>query len=798
MNLRNKIALGVISAAAIPLLVLVSSSVVQFTQIKLQDSIYSLGLVLESEAVQLSSFFAVRKAEVAALSEASEVKSMDFVSMQGLLQNELARLNPVYEKFIIGHPTGEFNNTSGGNPHQRMLRTFDDTDPEAKSRSIAQRDYWQNTLGKNDNGIKETVVSEPMISYTTEVKQVVVASTIVRDQQVVGMLGGALPWKNIEHYIHAMKARFEESVGSGARFFLVSPSGYYWYHWNPAKVVHYKKDTHGRVILNEIGEKVAVRSSLWEDPDLTLRKNAKMILGTNKGYIEMASSGEHKGHYLLFNKVKSSGYILGLFVPKTIVSTAVNDVRMYLIGLAVFVILLLVLTSYWLGYRISQPITKLSALTQAIRSGKTVQPYEPIGKDETAELTKNVFTMLDVLRANEKALKESDERFSLAMAGANDGLWDWDIQRKSVYYSPRWKSMLGYEPHELQNRFEVFQDLLIPSDVPRMDEALKTLFLGNDSSFEIECSLQHKNGHQVNVLCRAYLVRNNEGEPQRLVGTHVDITERKKQEAFNKRLNEKLEAHVQERTRELDERNAQLEAAMKIAEEASRAKSHFLANMSHELRTPLNSIIGFNRRMGVYLEQGRTERLSEAVATVERNAVHLLELINQVLDFAKVEEGKLELEKSDFDLAGLLDECIDSFKPIAAQKGLEVQRQYLWRGTIHADKLRVRQLVINLISNAIKFTPKGEVRCRLSNAELEGKPAIRLDVIDTGIGIEAKKMDLLFTKFTQFSRDHVEGGSAGTGLGLSISKEIVVLHGGTIDVESEFNKGSRFTVFLPL
>ena len=127
-----------------------------------------------------------------------------------------------------------------------------------------------------------------------------------------------------------------------------------------------------------------------------------------------------------------------------------------------------------------------------------------------------------------------------------------------------------------------------------------------------------------------------------------------------------------------------------------------------------------------------------------------------------------------------------------------MQCQYLWRGTIHADKLRVRQLVINLISNAIKFTPKGEVRCRLSSAELKGKPAIKLDVIDTGIGIEAKKMDLLFTKFTQFSRDHVEGGSAGTGLGLSISKEIVMLHGGTIDVESEFNKGSRFTVFLPL
>ncbi len=661
--------MGVITAAAIPLLLLVIFSVVKFAQLKLQDSIESLSLVLENEASNLSSFFAIRMAEVAALSESSNVKSMDFSAMRPFLIEELQRLDPVYEKFIVGHPAGHFNNTSGGNPHQQWLRTFDDKDPNAKKRSIEKRDYWQNTVGKNANHIKVTTVSEPMISYTTEVKQIVVASSIVRDNQVVGMLGGGLPWKNIESRISMMKEKFENKVGAGAQFFLLSPSGYYWYHWNPDKVVHYKKDKQGNVLLNDFGEKVAVRVSLWDEKDFDLKRHANTILSQSKGYIELPAKDESEGQYLLFHKVEPSGYVLGLFVPKNIVAETVNKVRVFLAGLSVSVLFLLVMTSYWLGYRISRPIAKLSEVTESIRLGKPVPHHQITGSDEIATLSKDVFLMVDVLHRKEKDLKQ---------------------------------------------------------------------------------------------------------------------------------LNEELEARVAIRTQELDQRNMQLEIASKAAEAANKAKSKFLASMSHELRTPLNSIIGFNRRVKKYFERNQTDRINESMDIIDSNAVHLLNLINQVLDFSKIEEGKLELVVEEVDLLAILEECLKNFKPQAEQRGIKLTAQIEWSGMINGDALRLKQVIINLLSNAIKFTKVGEVSCRIFSSLLEGQPAVTIEVRDTGIGIAKEEMVLLFTKFTQLSGSAMVTGGGGTGLGLSISKEIVSLHKGLISVESEKGVGSCFSVCLPV
>ena len=271
-------------------------------------------------------------------------------------------------------------------------------------------------------------------------------------------------------------------------------------------------------------------------------------------------------------------------------------------------------------------------------------------------------------------------------------------------------------------------------------------------------------------------------------------------QAFNEMVeqlnqySEHLEELVKERTSELGEKTADLEQANIRLQEVDRLKSVFLASMSHELRTPLNSIIGFT---GIIL-QGMAGEVNEEqrkqLTMVRNSASHLLSLINDVLDVSKIEAGKVELSLQEFSLDDVVGEVVETFSPEVNQKGLELLAQVPEGLTLFSDRRHIKQVLMNLVSNAVKFTNQGSVKIA---ARVLGDDNLEIHVIDTGVGIKKEDMDKLFVPFQQIDMSLTKS-HEGTGLGLHLTKKLAAVLGGDISANSEYGRGSEFTFTLPL
>ncbi|HEX7911434.1 MAG TPA: ATP-binding protein [Paraburkholderia sp.] len=274
------------------------------------------------------------------------------------------------------------------------------------------------------------------------------------------------------------------------------------------------------------------------------------------------------------------------------------------------------------------------------------------------------------------------------------------------------------------------------------------------------------------------------GEPQFLLGISRDITEQKRAEEELRRYREHLEDMIRERT-------AELAVAKELADTANQAKSDFLAHMSHEVRTPLNGILGYAQILK--RDKSLDQRQADGITVIQRSGEHLLAIINDILDMAKIEAGKVELSLSEIMLARFIHFIAETIRVKAAEKGLTFACEMApdLPAGVRVDELRLRQVLLNLLSNAIKFTETGSVRLRVGCLPPE---RLRFEVQDTGIGIEETHLETIFRPFEQVSDTRHRVG--GTGLGLAISRQLVRLMGGEIHVESHHGAGSTFSFEL--
>ncbi|MFH0729836.1 MAG: response regulator [Pseudomonadota bacterium] len=364
-------------------------------------------------------------------------------------------------------------------------------------------------------------------------------------------------------------------------------------------------------------------------------------------------------------------------------------------------------------------------------------------------------------KKTEEALRRSEERFRLISETLPIGIFETDEQGVCLYSNTRWQEIFGLSLIEVMTLD--WRNLIHPDDresvLSLWAEAMERM-----DSFSRECRIIRNDGRMPWVHLRAAPVFSDTGV--RYTGTAEDISQRKAAEE-------------------------ELKAAKVAAEQASRAKSEFLANMSHEIRTPMNGVIGMT---GLLLDSSLTEQQRDFAETIRISGQALLTIINDILDFSKIEAGKLELETIDFDLRLLMDDLTDMLALPAHGKGLILACavDHDVTSLLKGDPGRLRQVLINLTNNAIKFTDRGEIFLRLRlESESESHLILHGSVRDTGIGIPADKMSRLFQSFSQVDASMARK-YGGTGLGLAISRELVRLMGGHIGVESTPGMGTTF------
>jgi len=393
----------------------------------------------------------------------------------------------------------------------------------------------------------------------------------------------------------------------------------------------------------------------------------------------------------------------------------------------------------------------------------------------------------------EKVLKESEEQYRDLFENANDLIQGVNQDGHFLHVNRAWRETLGYTQEEI-SRLSLFD--IIHSDSQHCIKVFQHVISGG-SVGRTEATFITKDGKKVMVEGSANC-RFVDGKPVATQGIFRNITERKQMEHELQERNERLDAQNEELQSQAEELVAQQQELIEKTREVERAnqlKSEFLANMSHELRTPLNVIIGFSQLMLDGVPGKTNEEQKQCLHDILNSGEHLLHLVNDALDLSKIESGKMELRLRDIALTDVIQSFRSNIMPFLAtrKQSLEVEVEGELP-SICADKAKIRQVFLNLLGNASKFTPDGG---KLKIKAVKNGNWCQVSVIDNGIGIKKEDQERIFEPFYR-TNNIVTREKSGTGLGLAIVKQIIEMHGGQIYVESEHGKRSKFTFTLPL
>jgi PAS domain S-box-containing protein len=377
-------------------------------------------------------------------------------------------------------------------------------------------------------------------------------------------------------------------------------------------------------------------------------------------------------------------------------------------------------------------------------------------------------------KQSEDALRASEEKYRSLIDNIPDVVWTANFDRKVTYIGGNVEKVLGYSSTELlEEDGKPWIDCIHPGDAQRVTGAYHALFERGEN-FDVEYRVRRKDGEWVWLRDRALNTRRTTTGGMCADGVFLDITHRRESEAA-------------------------LQRAKEAAEAASLAKSQFLANMSHELRTPLNAIIGFSEVMTDKLFGDLNERQLKYSTNILNSGRHLLQLINDILDLAKVESGRAELLCSTFNVGKVLQDAQTIVKTLGNKKGIALEMNVpADLPPLYADEAKFKQILYNLLSNAIKFTPDGG-KVSVGAALSAPGECLKVSVADTGIGIKPEDHARVFREFEQVDSSYGRQ-QQGTGLGLALTKRLVQMHGGEIHVESEGleGRGSVFIFTIPL
>ena len=391
-----------------------------------------------------------------------------------------------------------------------------------------------------------------------------------------------------------------------------------------------------------------------------------------------------------------------------------------------------------------------------------------------------------------------------------DGLWYWDLESDGEeWLSPGFKALFGFADNEIENSVRGWQSLMHPDDVPRAKAAFMRHRDTPDSVYDETLRYIHRDGHTVWVRCRGIILRDDRGKPARMLGAHTDITDLKCAEADLTKTTLDLRAQIvelQDQEQRLEQQAEELvvlaeglEEARADQEKLNAQKDRFFSIIAHDLKSPFNPLLGFSELLASEGAQLPPEKVAEYGALLNRAAMEAFKLLEDLLDWSRIQLDRVDYDPSALDLRGMVRTNIDRYHYAALAKGVSLRTEGLEEAVhVYADPRMLDTVLRNLISNAIKFTHADDIITIIA-AALDGDGSageVRLSVRDSGVGISASALATLLDLDSTISAKGTHG-ETGTGMGLIISRELMARQGGTITVESVEGVGTTFHLTLP-